>query len=682
MKKKFVISIVAVILACTMAVSLVACKPKLEEFVAPSKDAALSEVINAWMRQNTYDGGDALGLDADINLKDAQDSSLMDMSVKLQVALSDGNPNEALRLELIDNIAKSAFALTARREAMYITMPEKSLKFAELGLLNIGVSEELNDSISSLASMALTLLCPGKVMVKPAENGDYFDVQYKFTLEFASIAELLEVLVAEMDLPDAITSIIDGLASTKIELTIQTTGNSQSKIEGAKKGEPKYSYSGGKFASMTAKVSGGANINISASGLKLLNTLPEIKAPSAAEEAYLLKHDVSGSFVLKNKTGASISRYDYNAFVDFGADNFLQLVADCATEGSVMPLFESLFTNQNGKIFFEVAHECEGNCSVQHMSKQSRPVMTVAYDPTNFGSDNVYIAVNLRGIVPANLAEVIGGKFAGLTAEKVTELMNKLPAEDLVFCVSPQAYMKYLAALEGSEAAAGLMSVADTTNQPISIDFAELKEMLLAADEIAEYRDMLEALLDTMFPQVATIEASAQHSFGKNIPSDFNGKEAFVTGRTFTYADGDTPVIIAPIDSEITFATNAAGVYEFDADIYAADGSVKELTVAELEKLIGAKIGGTYTNILGEVVCEQMQVLEIIGYDDSIAGATQKIGFVIGGSVGNNFVNFAEDVISELAAIFPEYEAQIEEIVNARLVVDVIYLDIKLAAVN
>ena len=315
---------------------------------------------------------------------------------------------------------------------------------------------------------------------------------------------------------------------------------------------------------------------------------------------------------------------------------------ECAVKQSAMPIVDKMFKDESGKIYIEVKHICDNTCTINHLSNDSRPLLTVAYDPNSFGTNRVYFAFNIRGSVGADFAEKISEMINDGTLVSAQEILDLLPKEDLIFSIDPSAYIKKA---EVSSTDNIILPQIMAVNDSNTIDFTQIVNSILQADVFAEYKDTIAKVLDIVFPNVESIDYTAVHT-NEHI-TDWDIKAKFLENREFCYSETDgIKDIMAPINSKIDYTFNSQNIIKINTaqDIYNGDGTLKDLTAQDLNALIGASVEGKYVDMLNNQITENLTILDIVGLDIAQTQTTQTVYLVVGGSVNNNIYRFLDNI--------------------------------------
>ncbi len=345
---------------------------------------------------------------------------------------------------------------------------------------------------------------------------------------------------------------------------------------------------------------------------------------------------------MKDKNGDILGKYEYTANFDFNKTQIFSSLIECAVKQSAMPIVNKMFKDESGKIYIEVKHICDNSCTINHLSNDSRPLLTVAYDPNSFGTNRVYFAFNIRGSVGADFAEKISEMINDGTLVSAQEILDLLPKEDLIFSIDPSSYIKKAEVSSTDNIILPQIMAEDSSN---TVAFAEIVNRILQADIFAEYKDTIAKVLDIVFPNVDSIDYTVVHT-NKHI-TDWDIKAKFLENREFCYSETDgIKDIMAPINSKIDYTFNSQNIIKITTaqDIYNGDGTLKDLTAQDLNALIGASVEGKYVDMLNNQITENLTILDIVGLDIAQTQTTQTVYLVVGGSVNNNIYRFLDNI--------------------------------------
>ncbi len=669
MKKKFIFVLTIIVLVCTMSVALVACNPKNPEaFQVVNNGSALNELWEAWAKENFSRSNDTIGLNVNLNYKDSSE----DISIALKGGLTQKEINKnVLSLIVKDNNKqesnKDILNLTLNSNGLFLYLDEfenKTFKMSDIKFpnLNGGIFEMLtigniSDSLKTIlvSLMAYTLDMEGsKVTIDPVLNGkNLYDTKYIISFKINSLIDsvvdsyLQSFMTEEMQL--AIESIKDKLGEAKVDITANTTGNTRKKVAKPAKDAPKYEYVGGTLVDFDIEVGNAENkltMNTKASDIKILNSIPEVQEPAdfIDFDSYVFPSNINGIFNLKDINGNVLSKFECTANFDFNIKNVASTILACISNKNMAPLFDEMISDENGKIFVEITHTCDDSCKLDHLSKESKPILTVAYSPAEFKNNRIYVALNLRGIVLSSFGEQMLD-FLPADSELTAQDMEKLlPEDDLTFSIDLEAYTNYTLIKNTFEnniqAVAGLFNMvsATTYEKNTSININNILNSIMNFEELVELKYYLENFIDIIFKDVDSIDIAYTHT--NEHYTNGSVKEQFLKDRTFVYHDN---FVYAPIIDKLTFVEKSEGVVEINKeDLYNEDGSLKALTENQVLELKGCTITADFTDALGNAVTEELVICDILGFDNT--QLNQTIYLVVTGYTGNNYKRFIEDL--------------------------------------
>ena len=660
MKKKFSFAIVIVLLVSMLTLVLVACDPKdPESFSAVDSMTVLEEIWDAWSIDNFQTATDTLGIDVNVNLK----GEGKDINFVLQGGISsNASVKEGLRLAIVNNFANKTIAeVISNSDGTFVYadgLNDKPLKINEIKFQGIGsiINETLGFSVGDLAGLLKmpiinlvndAINMEGScITVRPVlKEKNSYDVNYTFDFKLNSLIDGLMSFIPGSE--EIFESVKAELNDVSIYFDIKTAGNQREKVVKPAKGAPKYNYKGGKLTDMKIAAKVGTSemtVNCGVGGFKMLNSIPVISTPTEFIDFdnFILPSNLNGTFNLKDKNGDILGKYEYTANFDFNKTQIFSSLIECAVKQSAMPIVNKMFKDESGKIYIEVKHICDNSCTINHLSNDSRPLLTVAYDPNSFGTNRVYFAFNIRGSVGADFAEKISEMINDGTLVSAQEILDLLPKEDLIFSIDPSSYIKKAEVSSTDNIILPQIMAEDSSN---TVAFAEIVNRILQADIFAEYKDTIAKVLDIVFPNVDSIDYTVVHT-NKHI-TDWDIKAKFLENREFCYSETDgIKDIMAPINSKIDYTFNSQNIIKITTaqDIYNGDGTLKDLTAQDLNALIGASVEGKYVDMLNNQITENLTILDIVGLDIAQTQTTQTVYLVVGGSVNNNIYRFLDNI--------------------------------------
>ena len=586
-----------------------------------------------------------------------------DINFVLQGGISsNASVKEGLRLAIVNNFANKTIAeVISNSDGTFVYadgLNDKPLKINEIKFQGIGsiINETLGFSVGDLAGLLKmpiinlvndAINMEGScITVRPVlKEKNSYDVNYTFDFKLNSLIDGLMSFIPGSE--EIFESVKAELNDVSIYFDIKTAGNQREKVVKPAKGAPKYNYKGGKLTDMKIAAKVGTSemtVNCGVGGFKMLNSIPVISTPTEFIDFdnFILPSNLNGTFNLKDKNGDILGKYEYTANFDFNKTQIFSSLIECAVKQSAMPIVNKMFKDESGKIYIEVKHICDNSCTINHLSNDSRPLLTVAYDPNSFGTNRVYFAFNIRGSVGADFAEKISEMINDGTLVSAQEILDLLPKEDLIFSIDPSSYIKKAEVSSTDNIILPQIMAEDSSN---TVAFAEIVNRILQADIFAEYKDTIAKVLDIVFPNVDSIDYTVVHT-NKHI-TDWDIKAKFLENREFCYSETDgIKDIMAPINSKIDYTFNSQNIIKITTaqDIYNGDGTLKDLTAQDLNALIGASVEGKYVDMLNNQITENLTILDIVGLDIAQTQTTQTVYLVVGGSVNNNIYRFLDNI--------------------------------------
>lgn len=689
MKKKFIFVLAIVLIVCTLSIALVGCSPKNPEpFKAYDKNATLTSIMEAWTEKNVSVTNDTLGLDIKLNLKN-EDTDLV-IALKGGLTKIDANSDKegisfSLQNNKLQTANKNVLNVLICKSGLYFDIAgytDKTIRVSDFSLpLNELKSLSFDTIVETIKSILFTFIAEGvdEITIDPIMNGkNVYDVTYSFDIVFSKVIDSVVELLSNFDdsisgTNSTIIQIKEAIGDLKLQVSATTTGNKRAKAEKPKKDQPKYNYEGGTLSDFTLTASkDGASIAIG-NEIKLQDTLPELTVPSdyVELEAALFPSNVNGSIVMKNAAGNAVCKYDYTANIDFDVNNLYTAFVESLSKNSMAPLLDKMFKQSSGKIFVEITH-ANDNCTLNHLESNNRPILTIAYDPENFGANRIYFAVNTRAIVTSDFGEKLAKYLPENSTKTANDIVAMLPQNDLIFSIDPTAYVDFenakMPAIPQPNILLGAVSTLSSEKEIINIK--QIIDMILSLDELEGKEQMIKDIVSIVLPEVQTLEVSYERT--QNPIAD-NLKEKFVENRDFAKQ--------TLIGSKITFAEQFAGIVKITSDkvqnLYESN-DFRSLTIEEINSLIGATVTGNFTALDSSQKSEQMTITDIIGVNELDLQATgkQTLYLVVGGELGGNLYDFTASVYEVFGT---QNSLELANMKDFRFVEAVIKIEITLA---
>ena len=688
MKKKFSFVLAIIMVVCTLAIALVACAPKdPDPFTAVDSSKELGNIWDAWAKEHMNVSGNTLGINANINLKNSD----TDMSIALQGGITqEKGVKEVLRLAVANNKKTGdnkniVDIIINDTDGLFVNidgLSQKPIKIIELKLPSIGnlLKEGLDMSISDIlpaikpavVELINFALDDSKVTVDPVKNKKEYDVKYTFTVQVdALVNSILDMINLEMspEVESIVNEVKAMLEDVNLKFTIDTTGNTQTKVKKPAKNAPKYEYKGGKMTDLKIEVEG---MTVNATGINLTNSIPNIAIPTDTMDldTALLTSRLNGTITMKDENGNSVGDYTYTINLDFEPIQLITTITECVNTGSPEPIINKMLLDQKGKIFIEIMHFCGDNCGATHLNskKSNGSILAVAFAPEEFDNSRIYVSMDLKSILPDDIFTALG--LEGFVANIAKGLIKE---ECYTFSFDVPQYFELIAARNAapkdpeiptepteptepetpviiqkpfdfgsmiSKIISGLNS-----EQELKLETADIIGVLgaLGLDEGTYYT--LEKVLNSLIP-FNSVSIKAEYSNGSNM-DEMKVRDLFIRlndkeNKKFASSEGVNDKLIT---GEVEYVKDKAGniaIYEgkdkLHSLMYDAQGNYLPICYNEIErKILDPNMGGrngkvqyTYTDIDGNEVNSYAAIQEIIGLDKTKFGTPQSVKLLIG----------------------------------------------------
>lgn len=571
MKKKISIILAIVLVVCMSLTALVACAPKKEEFNL-SKDYAFSDIISAWAKTNGYQGGDTLGIDTKLNIKQGED---MDVSVILQGGLSNKEGSaEGLRLAILDNKNKSTtLDVMFDKNNLKVAFKDQGVSVKSLNFASIGLPDMVGGIIASISDLGSVV---GEAIGKDAKviankNGKTYDVEYHTGIDLTKLSGLIDLVKGVVTIPDDIMAILNSamdeikpiLQNANLDMVVKTTGATREKIEQPKKGQYKYAFVGGKVVSCDITLtSGETKSSVQVEKLDLNAEVPKFEFSVAEDKLFsidmqainyhgkinLLVNGEEGKKVQKSFDWKIIGKLDVGTLV---ANNFML---------SKMP--------KDNFFHIQLSHKCDANCEAYcttNVASAQSPVLgerykntsiiDMAWSPSTMDTSNVFVDISLWDLLTNTGLDTVLSAVAGIDITKATQMATMMITSQFTLSVDTDALVKSDNTVLPKEA---VMAVADGGyNASIGLDFITniLTKLVgdkpligdLTVKDIVDIAfDRANGISDIEFTLDATTaddakEVATYNTYEKAVKFNINGTEKLATlaGGANAYAGMD-----------------------------------------------------------------------------------------------------------------------------------------------
>lgn len=714
MKKKFSFVLAIIMVVCTLAIALVACAPKdPDPFMAADSSKELGNIWDAWAKEHMNVTGNTLGINANINLKNSD----TDMSIALQGGITqEKNTKEVLRLAIANNKKTGdnkniVDIIINDTDGLFVNidgLSQKPIKISELKLSSIGdlLKDGLDMSISDIlpaikpavVELINFALDDSKVTVDPVKNKKEYDVKYTFTVQVdALVNSILDMINLQMspEVESIVKEVKGMLENVNLKFTVDTTGNTQTKVKKPAKNAPKYEYKGGKMTDLKIEVEG---MTVNATGINLTNSIPNIAIPTDTMDldTALLTSRLNGTITMKDENGNSVGDYTYTINLDFEPIQLITTITECVNTGSADPIIKKMILDQKGKLYIDVAHKCGENCKINHISASkevSGSIMSVAFSPEDFGNNRVYVSADLRTIITTDLLHALD--IWGVDGI----IKGQLKEEQYQFSFDFAEYLnivKMRAEADNSEseptpATMGFGLVSDSNPFSIGNMISEIvkglqndQKLTLKADDIRGIVETIRPMLKENDPEEGTywtilkivnglftgansVTFTGEYSNGEAFEQ--NVFELYTKDKNFGMEDKNNKVIKGEVTEWDKDAAGNVKIYKdttgaVDEYIYNANGGYNTQTYEIWQNVINKKadyskqvVKVKIPNIVDEEAQDvYMNIIDIVGLDKNLSGVPQNVKLVLSagadsiknGGVGSSINNLFASLSSLL----------------------------------
>lgn len=714
MKKKFSFVLAIIMVVCTLAIALVACAPKdPDPFTAVDSSKELGNIWDAWAKEHMNVSGNTLGINANINLKNSD----TDMSIALQGGITqEKGVKEVLRLAVANNKKTGdnkniVDIIINDTDGLFVNidgLSQKPIEISELKLPSIGnlLKEGLDMSISDIlpaikpavVELINFALDDSKVTVDPVKNKKEYDVKYTFTVQVdALVNSILDMINLEMspEVESIVNEVKAMLEDVNLKFTIDTTGNTQTKVKKPAKNAPKYEYKGGKMTDLKIEVEG---MTVNATGINLSNTIPSIAIPTDTMDldTVLLTSRLNGTITMKDETGKSVGDYTYTINLDFEPIQLITTITECVNTGSADPIIKKMILDQKGKLYIDVAHKCGENCKINHISgskEVSGSIMSVAFSPKDFGNNRVYVSADLRTIITTDLLHA-------LDIWGVDSILNgTLEEEQYQFSFDFAEYLNIVkmraetgnSESEPTPASMGIGLVSDSNPFSIGNMISEIvkglqndQQLTLKADDIRGILETIRPMLKENDPEEGTywtikkiINGLFEGADSVTFTGEYSNGEAFeqnvfelyTKDKNFGLEGKNHKVIKGEVTEWDKDAAGNVKIYKdtngtLDEYIYNAQGGYNTQTYEIWQNVINKKADYSKNVVkvkIPNMVDEEaqdvyMNIIDIVGLDKNLSGVPQNVKLVLSagadsiknGGVGSSINNLFASLSSLL----------------------------------
>lgn len=573
------------------------------------------------------------------------------------------DPNDlskvAANIELLNGDA-SVMNIFADDEFLYLVndTTKKRLKDFNLEAMLSGIKFD-EFSTSSYGTLIGTMLN----LVLAPESSTYNKEGNTYTVEgsLAGISELLGGLNIEgFTIPAEVTDLLAGM-NLRIKTTIENDSIKDLAI---------------------TVVTPLGEVAITSNQLKLGNgVVPAITLPSPTDntfdETYGLNFTVNGNASLisvdPNFVTSSVTNLGYEIRVDY---NIFGVLRD-ATGGDKTGV-EGIFGKaaQDSKIFIDVFHTCNQYCGTFCDTKigDSRgSFLTLAYSPQDFKSNNFFVSINPKYLLPKGLLNYATG-IGAAGDEGLDNVLDNF-GEYMAISLDPSAVLASLsddgAAVSQIAATAGfdigsllnpniLDVIANVFNFVKTINYNDsltigVPELLGFIDSVSHTDATNIATILSYFlgEETTALSVSAVAEFGDKANVNMDVDHKFMT---ISPSIGDYKNFVGVSDftpaKNITWSKDKNNNVKLKADgvqVYDETGKALPLSAGEVEKLLTTGSAEySYTKLNGATGTTSTKIISVTGIDYKKVGVPQKVTVITAPADGDaltGILTFLSDLI-------------------------------------
>lgn len=586
----------------------------------------INRIFDVAQKQGVFDANEAFGANADI--------AVGEYTVGIKLFIDPQNTQ---------NI-KAALSVTKNRSKMF----ELSADDANVYLVADGINKRFTNV--DLAGLIESASRPDKKEVKKGYdtantvfnvlfsngNAEGKDNVYAVTSSLSTVADFARLF--KVNVPETVLKVLE---KTDLRIDADLRNDALNSL---------------KLTAQTKVGSVGAKIE----NFKIANGYsPEINVPAkdaaGFDESYIVNFTLKGDVRLKKNNGdyttSDIAKFDYVLRVDYNLAEALRNGISKNENGSVVFDPSQLFNTHDSRILFDLYHKCTDDCEfcTGKEGKSKGSFLTVAYSPEDFGSKDLYLALNPRFILPKGwIKSMIGelplgfdvlslfGEYVGINIDPASLILkNDVKGLSESGMTKEGAAVKKFAIPDG-------MNVVDVVLD--ALDFVREARLSKGGGLQLNVKNILELIDDT--------SSISKKNVAKMLEPFFGGADAVsIKVDKAVYGDPDTNKInvykeFLKIDDESgeyksfggkDFAKGIEWVRGNDGNViitsgeistHDAEGNPNKLTAAEVNTLAtSGSVKYTYTDIYGvkKESAVGTFVLKTSGLDLSVTDKPQKV---------------------------------------------------------
>lgn len=453
-----------------------------------SKTIAINEIVEGLKGKTDFKADEAFGisiaataaglvlsLDAYIDPSDVSD-------VQIRLAISDDG-NEVVTLYADD-------------ANIYAVSPNAKKRFVNVNLAGFLTDAEFSspdDMAYGVVSMVLNLLFSEGTASRSGEI---------YTLEgnLKGAVDMIKLLT-----PDVPSEIIDVLGTLDVTAVADLTGGTLNSLKlGLGVGEA------------SAEIT--MNELMIANGFNPVTGMPA-KDESGYDESYALNFTLEGSATLSMKENdyseTDLVTFDYTLRVDYNIFEALRNCINKQDDGTITFDVSQLFNTCDSKIYLDISHRCDENCSefcAGKVASSRGSILTLAYSPEDFGNTKLNAAVNLKYLLPQGFIESLAGDAGSILYSLIGEYVGaNLDLEALLMQGEDSASAADELNMVGNAIASLpdfniVALVKDVVNFAAGLDLNDSEGLVLGTVELLD-------LLDTLTPVIGTSLSNILYPF-------------------------------------------------------------------------------------------------------------------------------------------------------------------------
>lgn len=374
----------------------------------------IGKIFDAAKKQGVFDANEAFGANADI--------AIGEYRVGIRLFVDPKNTQDIKASLSVSENRNKLFELSADDTNAYLIADGVKKRFTNVDLAKfIEISSRPDEKeVRKGYNTAKTMF--GVIFSKGTAEGK--DDVYAATSSLSTVTTLARLLKVNVPEP-----VLKALENTDLRIDADLRNNALNSF------------------SLTAQTKVGS-LGAKIENFKIANgydTEINVPAKDAAgfDESYILNFTLKGDVRLKKNNGdytmSDIVKFDYVLRVDYNLAEALRNCMSTDENGSVVFDASQLFNTHDSRILFDLYHKCADDCEfcAGKEGKSKGSFLTVAYSPEDFGSKDLYLAVNAKYLLPKGwIKSMIGelplgfdvlslfGEYVGLNVDPASLILK------------------------------------------------------------------------------------------------------------------------------------------------------------------------------------------------------------------------------------------------------------------